>query len=691
MGLIRSIHCKAKQIHFEIDVAFGIRKRTVVDADCIEARPGDIEIGILGDSFGNRYHARYGGGADKIGKRKVCDVNVEHESCEIAADESGVFGGHPSRAKKIDSADPGRLLVAERSPADAKYVAERRLKGCWRTEYGLDMRGTSFDCLLECSSYERSIGFDHHGFRLIIVGMGSNRSFEDFALAGDEFENVGGIAVVDSARRIPSSVPHGEESVGYVGVLPGEFDLLRYDLHDDSPLKVSIQILTQRRGEAESSRDRTARSSASPSLRYSALDALRGGDEFSLCRSGDYACRGVPLPKKKGERHFRAERSGGEIFRERQHHRRVSARFRREFDRVIDGLIRFGVRRLPRGDNPVRRGVVLEICPADSYFGRCENLLVLLPSDRLDVLNRGADAPVVHALPVELARLAAKVLLALGADVDFVALADHPGHGVDLTLQLWMDSQPTVEQDVVPILSEALDGFEKAVYRSVIGVELPALHVLVLHREVQTPGSVEHVLLDDASVQNGLGPVLRVLAGHDFVAERGLLSVGRDVFHMSLASCFCSPLRFGRFVQNGTRRPCRSPLTPVRIRLGDCTPYTLCLSVNRIFKLFATSSPLCGWIDRDNSRFSLVNTHKYDENFAEIIFGTVQIKVAKGRDVRFIAVLIDVHFGGCGNQETLVMRQVHVESRNQRPPCCGCNGFCVAQARSIWLRDREVA
>lgn len=30
MGLIRSIHCKAKQIHFEIDVAFGIRKRTLV-------------------------------------------------------------------------------------------------------------------------------------------------------------------------------------------------------------------------------------------------------------------------------------------------------------------------------------------------------------------------------------------------------------------------------------------------------------------------------------------------------------------------------------------------------------------------------------------------------------------------------------------------------------------------------------
>ena len=39
----RLVYCKAKPIHCEIDIAFGIRKRGGVDADCVETSLINIE------------------------------------------------------------------------------------------------------------------------------------------------------------------------------------------------------------------------------------------------------------------------------------------------------------------------------------------------------------------------------------------------------------------------------------------------------------------------------------------------------------------------------------------------------------------------------------------------------------------------------------------------------------------------
>ena len=380
---------------------------------------------------------------------------------------------------------------------------------------------------------------------------------------------------------------------------------------------------------------------------------LRCGDEFGPRGCGDYACRGVPLPKKKGERHDRAERCGRKSLRERKHHRRVSARFRREFDRVIDGFACFGVSRLPRSRDLVRGGVVCEVCSAHRYFRGREYFLVLCSADGLQMLHGGADAPVVHALPIELAGLAAEVLLAVCTNMDFVLLPYGARLRIDATLQLGVDAQPTVQQDVLAVLAETLDRFKEAIDHPIVGVELTALNISVLHGEAKASGDVIDFFVHYFPVQYRLGFVLRVLAGYDFISERSLLGIGRDVFHMSLASCFCSPLRIGRFAPNGTRRPYRSPLMPVLVRLGDGSPYILCLLVNRILKLFAPDASLCGRAGRDNLLFQPVNKRKYGEKSFWSIFLNCAKRGKQRRRCTSFGGIHDVHFGGCGNQEVL--------------------------------------
>lgn len=243
------------------------------------------------------------------------------------------------------------------------------------------------------------------------------------------------------------------------------------------------------------------------------------GDELGPRGCGDYACRGVPLPKKKGERHDRAERCGRKTFRERQHHRRVSARFRREFDRVIDCLARFGVRRLPRGRDLVRGGVVGEVCSAYRYLSGREYFLVFGTADGLDVLNVRAGTRRVHACPVELGRLAAKPGKGLNADVDFVAVADHPRFKVDRSRQFGVNTQPAIKVDVASVHAETLNTFEEAVHDAQIRMELATVNVAVLHRELKAARRVVAFLVDDQPTENRLREITRILPHHHAVVQ----------------------------------------------------------------------------------------------------------------------------------------------------------------------------
>jgi len=365
---------------------------------------------------------------------------------------------------------------------------------------------------------------------------------------------------VDAAVGIPLPVPVGDEAICDVRCLPDECDFFSDDLHRREKFVSceyeSCEWVRWKAGEwgsgiGDELISRTHNSSTHPlptlPLTHSFLS-----DEFYLGRCGDYADVRFSLSKKKGERHHRADRGISEFGGERQYHCRVPARFGNKVNRMVGDRTRLGVRRLPRGRDLVRCRGIGEVGAADGNLRVGVDFLVLGTAHALQMLNRGADARVVNAVPVELARLAAQIRLDLCADVDFVVGSDHARLRIALSRQHGVDAKPAVEGDVASILAECLHSFKKTAHNTEVRVELTSDNVAVVHGEAQTARGVVRFLVCDEETEDLLRRVAWINPGYHPVVEGRLWSRGYYGCCHNLFPLFTSPW---------VRRPMRFPAT----------------------------------------------------------------------------------------------------------------------------------
>lgn len=290
---------------------------------------------------------------------------------------------------------------------------------------------------------------------------------------------------------------------------------------------------------------------------------LCGGNEFGSGCCRNYRRVRVSPAKKKRERDFGADRgvreSGGE---KRQYHCRVPARFGDKVNRVGGDRARLGVHRLPRGRNLVRCGGVGEVGAADGNLRVGVDFLVFGAAHALQMLNRYAGTRVINTVPVELARLAAKIRLDLGADMNLVIRSDHARFGIAFPRQHGVDAQPTIEGDVVSILAERLHSFKKTAYDAEVRVELTSDNVAVVHGEAQTARGVVRFLVRDKKTENLLRRVAWINPGYHPVVEGRLGSRGYNTITHGRIPLFVSPW---------VRCPMRFPATrPVPLsKLGN--------------------------------------------------------------------------------------------------------------------------
>ena len=289
---------------------------------------------------------------------------------------------------------------------------------------------------------------------------------------------------------------------------------------------------------------------------------LCGGNEFGSGRCGDYRRVRVSPAKKKRERDFGADRGVRESGGERQYHCRVPARFGDKVNRVGGDRARLGVHRLPRGRDLVRCGGVGEVGAADGNLRVGVDFLVFGAAHALQMLNRCAGTRVINTVPVELARLAAKIRLDLGADMNLVVRSDHARFGVAFPRQHGVDAQPTIEGDVVSILAESLHSFKKTAYDAEVRVELTSDNIAVVHGEAQTARGVVRLLVRDKKTENLLRRVAWINPGYHPVVEGRLGSRGYNTITHGRIPLFVSPW---------VRCPMRFPATrPVPLsKLGN--------------------------------------------------------------------------------------------------------------------------
>lgn len=268
---------------------------------------------------------------------------------------------------------------------------------------------------------------------------------------------------------------------------------------------------------------------------------LRGGDELSSGRCGEYTGVRVSLSKKKRERHDRADWGIRESGGERQYHCRVPARFRRKFNRVVGDGTRFSVRRLPRGRDFIRGGYIGEVCAADGNLGAGVDFLVLGTAYALEVLHGGANARVVHARPVEVAGLAAQVVLDLCADMNLVFGPHKASFLVAGACQSGVDAKPAVEQDVASVLAECLHSFKETAYDAEVRVKLPSDNVAIVHCEAQTARCVVRFLVDDNRTKEVVLLILWIIPDYHPVVEGRLGSRGYHTITHGRIPLFVSP------------------------------------------------------------------------------------------------------------------------------------------------------
>lgn len=277
--------------------------------------------------------------------------------------------------------------------------------------------------------------------------------------------------------------------------------------------------------------------------------------ELSLGRRGNYSRVRVSPAKKKRERDFGADRSIRESGGERQYHCRVPARLGNKVNRVVGDRACFGIRRLPRGRDLVHCGGVGEVGAADGNLRVGVDFLVFGAAHALQMLNRCASTCVINAVPVELARLAAKIRLDLGADMNLVIRSDHARFGVAFPRQHGVDAQPTIEGDVASILAESLHSFKKTAYDAKVRVELTSDNVAVVHGEAQTACGVVRFLVRDEETENLLCRVSWINPGYHPVVEGRLGSrTNHYVCHLIFTSIW-HPFGFSRPAPSLAARP----------------------------------------------------------------------------------------------------------------------------------------
>ena len=363
--------------------------------------------------------------------------------------------------------------------------------------------------------------------------------YGEVMMSGEVFPHCG-VGAVPVAADVPFAVPAGDESVGYVWDMPYESYLLG-DFHsDDVDGFMSLEWRGYKwrsggvgelvsegvwSGGVGAWRGYNSPTRNSPTYNSSTYNSPTHplplcGDEFSPCLRWDYDGLRVSPAKKKREGHLCADRGGRESFGERQHHCRVPAGFRCQFNRMVGNNARFGVSRLPRGRNLVGLGRISEVRSANGNLCRSENLLILRAADTLEMLNRRASASIVHASPVEIARFAAQIYLTLGADMDFVVFTKQTGLWIYRPFEFWVNAKPPVKEDVASVHAKTLQRFKESAYDSKISVELPGSDVFVLHGKQETHGGVVCFLVDDQWTEKVHRLILWIPADHQPIFKR---------------------------------------------------------------------------------------------------------------------------------------------------------------------------
>ena len=351
------------------------------------------------------------------------------------------------------------------------------------------------------------------------------------------------IGVVATETDVPDTVELCDKPVGDVGIAEDKSCLLDYCLHGEIPLGMWNERIGMNERKREMWNWDGSGDIQSPIPHPSYL--LRS-DELRSCDCGYYACRGVPAPKKKGEHHNRTDRRVFELLGERQYHCRVAARFRCQFDRVVGHDTRFIIGRLPRGRHLIRCRRVGEVCSADGDLRVCVNLFVFGATYALDVLHRRADALVVHALPVELARFATQVRLYLGAYMDFVFWPHDTRFRVARASQCGIDAQPSVKGDVASVLAERLHSLKEPAYYAEVRVELSGCDVPIVHCKAQTARRVVRLFVDYDRTEKVVLLFLRIVPNYHSVVEGRLWSrTYHHICHLIFTSIW-HPFGFGR-------------------------------------------------------------------------------------------------------------------------------------------------
>lgn len=372
----------------------------------------------------------------------------------------------------------------------------------------------------------------------------------DRCLPCDEIRPFACRRIVSPEPCVPDSVKVGDKTVRHVWVAADEAHLSCDDLH---VLLLSGMCLRRKpRGWILSSR-------LSPWCLVLSLAGTYDGN-LGSCRND--VCVRFPLSKKKGEGDDCANRRARKFSWERQRHGRVAAGFGNNVNGMFRGFARFRIYRLPGRGNLVRGRRVDQVRSADRDLCRGKNLLVFGAAHALQMLNRCAGTRFINAVPVELARLAAKIRLDLGADMNLVIRSDHARFGVAFPRQHGVDAQPTIQRYVATILAERLHSFKKTAYDAEVRVELTSDNVAVVHGEAQTARGVVRFLVRDKKTENLLRRVAWINPGYHPVVEGRLGSRG---YHGVCHNCIPS------LMSPWVRCPMRFPATrPVPLsKLGN--------------------------------------------------------------------------------------------------------------------------